>query len=82
MEDADLQKAKDNVLKQITLLQKEVARTQQKLGKPDFVAKAPPDVLSEHHERLKRESQMIQLFQEALGHIEVFTWDRKRNEGS
>ncbi|MCS6317341.1 MAG: valine--tRNA ligase, partial [Nitrospira sp.] len=82
MEDADLQKAKDNVLKQITLLQKEVARTQQRLGKPDFVAKAPPDVLSEHHERLKRESQMIQLFQEALGHIEVFTWDRKRNEGS
>ena len=82
MEDADLQKAKDNVIKQNMLLQKEVARTQQKLSNPDFVAKAPPDVLSEHHERLKRESQIIQLFQEALGHIEVHTWDRKRHERS
>jgi valyl-tRNA synthetase len=40
--------------KQIALLQKEVARTQQKLSNPDFVAKAPPDVLTEHRERLER----------------------------
>lgn len=82
MEDADLQKANDNVLKQIKMLQKEVDRTQQKLRNPDFIAKAPPEVLNEHRERLERESQMIQRFQEALGHIEVFTWDRKRNERS
>jgi valyl-tRNA synthetase len=52
MEGADLQKAKDNVTKQIALLQKEVARTQQKLGNPDFVAKAPPEVLTDHRDRL------------------------------
>jgi len=69
MEGADLQKAKDNVLKQIALLQKEVARTQQKLGNPDFVAKAPPEVLTDHHDRLARESRMIQLFEQALQQI-------------
>jgi valyl-tRNA synthetase len=82
MEDADLQKANDNVNKQIKLLQKEVDRTEQKLGNPDFVAKAPPDVLDEYRERLERESQMIQRFEEALGHIKVFILDRKRNERS
>jgi valyl-tRNA synthetase len=81
MEGADLQKAKDNVHKQIALLQKEVARTQQKLSNPDFVAKAPPDVLNEHRERLERESQMIQLFQHALGQIDLYILERKRIEG-
>ena len=69
MEGADLQKAKDNVTKQITLLQKEVSRTQQKLGNPDFVAKAPPEVLTDHHDRLARESRMIELLQQALQQI-------------
>ncbi len=80
MEDADLQKANDNVHKQIKLLQKEVDRTQQKLGNPDFVAKAPPEVLTEHRERLQRESQMIHLLQQALGQIELFVLERKRIE--
>ncbi|MBP8155246.1 MAG: valine--tRNA ligase, partial [Nitrospira sp.] len=82
MEDADLQKANDNVLKQIKVLQKEVDRTQQKLGNPDFVAKAPPEVLNEHRERLERESQMIQLLKNALGQIEIFVSERKRIERS
>ncbi len=69
MEGADLQKAKDNVLKQLALLQKEAARTQQKLGNPDFVSKAPPEVLTDHHDRLARESRMIQLFEQALQQI-------------
>jgi len=69
MEGADLQKAKDNVTKQMALLQKEVARTRQKLGNPDFVAKAPPEVLTDHHDRLARESRMIELLQQALSQI-------------
>ncbi len=66
MEGADLQKARENVLKQIALLQKEVARTQQKLGNPDFVSKAPPDVLIDHQARLGRETRMIHLLEQAL----------------
>ena len=69
MEGADLHKAKDNVSKQIAALQKEVSRTQQKLSNPDFVAKAPPEVLTDHHDRLARESRMIELLQQALGQI-------------
>ncbi|HMZ97955.1 MAG TPA: valine--tRNA ligase [Nitrospira sp.] len=80
MEDADLGKAEENVQKQIKLLQKEVDRTQQKLGNPDFVAKAPPDVLTEHRERLQRESHMIQLFQQALDQIKLYTLERTRIE--
>ena len=82
MEDADLQKAKGNVLKQMDLLRKEVERTEKKLGNPEFIAKAPPDVRNEHHERLKRESEMIQLLQQALDQIELYIWDRKRIENS
>jgi valyl-tRNA synthetase len=69
MEGADLQKAKENVRKQIALLQKEVARTNQKLGNPDFVAKAPPEVLVDHRDRLSRETRMILLFEQALNQI-------------
>ena len=56
MEDADLQKVTENVLKQIAVLKKEAARTNQKLGNPEFVAKAPPEVLTDHRDRLERES--------------------------
>ncbi|MCS6296911.1 MAG: valine--tRNA ligase [Nitrospira sp.] len=80
MEDADLQKAESNVVKQRELLRKEVERTQKKLDNPDFIAKAPPDVLNEHQERLKRESQMIQLLKDALGQIEIFVSERKHRE--
>ncbi len=82
MEDADLQKAESNVRKQIELLRKEVDRTEKKLGNPEFIAKAPPDVRNEHHERLNRESQMIRLFQQALDQIELYVLERKRIERS
>ena len=71
MEGADLQKAQNNVLKQMDLLKKEVDRTQKKLDNPEFVAKAPPDVLTEHRERLERESLKIQLFEQALQQISL-----------
>jgi valyl-tRNA synthetase len=79
MEGADLEKAKENVHKQIALLQKEVARTQQKLGNPEFVAKAPSDVLIDHQDRLARESRMIQLFEQALQQIII---EQKQNQTS
>jgi len=82
MEDADLHKAENNVLKQRELLRKEVERTQKKLDNPDFVAKAPPEVLSEHRERLQRESQMIQLLTDAVGQIKIFVSERKQREQS
>jgi len=69
MDGADLSKAKENVLKQMASLQKEVARTKQKLGNPEFVAKAPPEVLTDHQDRLARESRMIQLCEQALQQI-------------
>ncbi len=82
MEDADLKKAEENVQKQLKLLQKEVDRTQQKLGNSDFVAKAPPEVLADHRERLQRESQMIQLLKDAVGQMEIFVSERKQREQS
>ena len=69
MEDADLEKVRENVGKQIAVLDKEVARIKQKLDNPDFVAKAPPDVLAEHRDRRARETRMRDLLQEALRHI-------------
>jgi valyl-tRNA synthetase len=69
MAGANLQKAKGNVLKQLALLQKEVTRTQQKLGNPEFVAKAPPEVLIDHRDRLSRDTRMIHLFEQALQQI-------------
>ena len=82
MEDADLEKVKENVLKQIALLEKEAARTDQKLGNPEFVAKAPPDVLIEHRERLERETRMIQLLQQALQQIGWYHSERNRTQPS
>ena len=82
MEDADLGKAEENVQKQMKLLQKEVDRSQQKLGNPDFVAKAPPEVLTDHRERLQRETHMIQLLQQALDQIKLYTLERNRIERS
>jgi valyl-tRNA synthetase len=65
MEPADLHKAKENVQKQIGILEKEIARTKQKLGNPEFVSKAPPEVIIDHEDRLKRETRMLTLFQQA-----------------
>ncbi|MCS6288699.1 MAG: valine--tRNA ligase [Nitrospira sp.] len=69
MEPADLHKAKENVQKQIAILEKEITRTKQKLGNPEFVSKAPPDVIVDHQDRLNRETRMLNLFQQAREQI-------------
>jgi valyl-tRNA synthetase len=82
MEDADLEKVRGNVLKQIASLEKEAARTVQKLGNPEFVAKAPPEVREEHRQRREREAAMIQLLQQALQQIDWYASERKRSPTS
>ncbi|HVG02403.1 MAG TPA: class I tRNA ligase family protein, partial [Nitrospira sp.] len=82
MEDADLEKVKENVVKQSAAFEKEVTRIQQKLGNPDFVAKAPPEVLVEHRNRLERETRMGHLLQTARRQIEWFISERKRSQTS
>ncbi len=51
--DVDLQKALDRILKQQTEQEKEILRLQGKLGNQEFVAKAPPDVIVDHEQRLR-----------------------------
>ena len=51
--DVDLQKARDRIAKQQADGAKEVQRLSGKLGSPDFTAKAPPDVVAEHQDRLR-----------------------------
>jgi valyl-tRNA synthetase len=82
MVDADLEKVRENVAKQIDVLKKEVDRIQQKLNNPDFVAKAPPDVLAEHHDRLARETRMSHLLKTAHRQIEWFISERKQSQPS
>jgi valyl-tRNA synthetase len=82
MEDADLEKVRENVAKQIDVLKKEVDRLQQKLNNQDFVAKAPPDVRAEHDDRLGRESRMIHLLHTARRQIEWFISERKQGQPS
>ncbi len=82
MEDADLDKVKENVVKQIQALNKEVVRIEQKLDNSEFVAKVPPEVLTEHRARLKRESRMSHLLETAHRQIEWFISERKQSQGS
>jgi valyl-tRNA synthetase len=82
MEDADLGKVRENVKKQIAVLDKEVIRIQQKLDNSDFVAKAPPDVLTEHRDRLDRETRMSHLLQTARQQIEWFISERNQSQPS
>ena len=82
MEDADLEKVKENVVKQRAAFEKEVTRIQQKLGNPDFVAKAPPEVLVEHRNRLERESRKAHLLHTAHRQIDWFISERKQSQPS
>lgn len=50
--DVDLKKALDRLIKQMTEADKEMQRVQAKLQNAEFVSKAPPEVITDHHERL------------------------------
>ncbi|NOU08389.1 MAG: valine--tRNA ligase, partial [Nitrospira sp.] len=52
-DDVDLQKAIERLAKQITETDKELQRIDGKLKNAEFVSKAPPDVIAEHHERVR-----------------------------
>ncbi|HET7439552.1 MAG TPA: valine--tRNA ligase [Nitrospira sp.] len=51
--DVDLKKALDRIVKQQDEQEKEIGRLNGKLGNQEFVAKAPPDVISDHQSRLQ-----------------------------
>jgi len=51
--DVDLQKALDRITKQMTEAEREAQRLEGKLKSSEFVAKAPPDVITDHHTRLQ-----------------------------
>jgi valyl-tRNA synthetase len=51
--DVDLKKALDRLVKQREEQEKDIARLSGKLDNPDFVAKAPAEVLTEHRARLQ-----------------------------
>ena len=51
--DVDLKKALDRIVKQKDEQEKEIGRLNGKLGNQEFVAKAPPEVISDHQTRLQ-----------------------------
>jgi len=52
-DDVDVQKALDRLLKQQDEQTKEINRLEGKLGNADFTAKAPPEVIADHQQRLR-----------------------------
>ncbi|MDH5739445.1 MAG: valine--tRNA ligase [Nitrospira sp.] len=55
--DVDLQKAVDRLDKQLSEVEKESQRLNGKLNNPDFVSKAPPEVIADHKDRLRALAQ-------------------------
>jgi len=53
----DLQKAVDRLDKQLSEVAKESQRLNGKLDNPDFVSKAPPEVIADHQDRLRALAQ-------------------------
>ncbi|TKS57902.1 MAG: valine--tRNA ligase [Nitrospira sp.] len=51
--DVNLKKALDRLVKQIAETDKESQRLDGKLKSADFVSKAPPEVITDHHDRLR-----------------------------
>ncbi len=51
--DVDLKKALDRIVKQQEEQEKEIGRLNGKLGNQEFVAKAPPEVIADHQNRLR-----------------------------
>jgi len=60
--DVDLNKALDRIVKQQSEQTKEIERLQGKLGNQEFTAKAPPEVITDHQDRLtslRRDQAML-----------------------
>ncbi|NGZ04642.1 MAG: valine--tRNA ligase, partial [Nitrospira sp. WS238] len=55
--EVDLQKALDRLDKQISEVERETQRLSGKLNNLDFVAKAPPEVITDHQDRLRSLAQ-------------------------
>ena len=67
----DLDKERERLRKEITRLQSEVAKADQKLGNEKFVANAPPEVIEEHRARKVEFGAAMQKFTQALAHLEA-----------
>ncbi len=70
--DVDLQKALDRITKQMTEAELESHRLESKLKSDDFVAKAPPEVITDHQTRLQnlqRDRSMLRSSAEQLQRI-------------
>jgi valyl-tRNA synthetase len=48
----DVQAEKARLAKELEKIEAEIAKAEQKLNNPNFTAKAPPQVLQEHQQRL------------------------------
>ncbi len=60
--DVDLNKALDRIIKQHSEQTKEIERLEGKLGNQEFAAKAPPEVITDHQDRLtslRRDQAML-----------------------
>jgi len=60
--DVDLNKALDRIVKERSEQTKEIQRLEGKLGNQEFVAKAPPEVITDHQDRLtslRRDQAML-----------------------
>ncbi|MDH5316846.1 MAG: valine--tRNA ligase [Nitrospira sp.] len=55
--EVDLQKALDRLDKQLSEVERESQRLSGKLNNPDFVSKAPPEVIADHQDRLRSLAQ-------------------------
>jgi valyl-tRNA synthetase len=55
--EVDLQKALDRLEKQLSEVERESQRLSGKLNNPDFVSKAPPEVIADHQDRLRSLAQ-------------------------
>ena len=55
--EVDLQKALDRLDKQLSEVERESQRLSGKLNNPDFVSKAPPEIIADHQDRLRSLAQ-------------------------
>lgn len=55
--EVDLQKALDRLDKQLSEIERESQRLLGKMNNPDFVSKAPPEVIADHQDRLRSLAQ-------------------------